>query len=56
MSGVPQDCPCSYRTKGSNGQVAPNPNGVLTWHAPDSEQYLSGVPIDSENSQRLGSG
>jgi hypothetical protein len=23
------------------------PTGVLTWHAPDSEQWLSGVPIAS---------
>jgi hypothetical protein len=29
---------------------------VLTWRAPDSEQYLSGVPIASKNSQLLGSG
>jgi hypothetical protein len=37
---------CSYRTKGSNGQLLQTPTGVLTWHAPDSEQYLFGAPPD----------
>jgi hypothetical protein len=48
--------------KGLQRSTAPNPNGWLTWHAPDSEQChvrcttgLSGVPIDSKVSQRLGS-
>jgi hypothetical protein len=40
--------------KGLERSTAPNPNGLLTWQASDSEQYpircttgLSGVPIDS---------
>jgi hypothetical protein len=40
--------------KGLQRSTAPNPNGLLTWHAPDNEQChvwcitgLSGVPIDS---------
>jgi hypothetical protein len=27
MSGVAPDCPVQLQDKGSNGQVAPNPNG-----------------------------
>jgi hypothetical protein len=63
MSGVPPDCPVQLQDKGFQRSTAPNPNGVLTWHAPDSEQCpvrcttgLFGVPIDSKLSQRLGSG
>jgi hypothetical protein len=36
--------------------IAPNPNGRLTWHSPDSEEWsvrcttrLSGVPIDTNS-------
>jgi hypothetical protein len=63
MSGVPPDCPVQLRDKELQRLTAPNPNSVLTWHAPDSEQCpiwctteLSGVPIDSKLSQWLGSG
>ena len=54
QSGVPPDCPVTQDDKRLQRSTAPNPNGLLTWHAPDSEQYtvrctigLSGVPIDS---------
>jgi hypothetical protein len=60
LSGVPPDCPVPQEDKGLQRSTTPNPNGQLTWHAPDSEQYsvrcttgLSGVPIDSKLSQRL---
>jgi hypothetical protein len=63
MFGVAPDCPVQLQKKGLQRSTAPNPNGVLMWHAPDSEQCpvrcttrLSGVPFDSKNSQRLGSG
>jgi hypothetical protein len=53
MSGVAPNCSvwhrtvrCSYRTKGSNGRPPQTPMGMLTWHTPDSEQYLSGAPPD----------
>jgi hypothetical protein len=35
---------CNYSTKASNGRLLQTPTGVLTWHAPDSEQYLFGAP------------
>jgi hypothetical protein len=51
MSGLPPDCPVQLQDKGLQRSTAPNPNGVLTWHAPDSEQCpvrcttgLSGAP------------
>jgi hypothetical protein len=50
---------CSTRLSGAAVPTVKSlqtPTGVLTWHAPDSEQYLSGVAIASKNSQRLGSG
>jgi hypothetical protein len=63
MSGVAPDCPVQLQDKGFQRSTAPNPNGMLTWHTQDSEQYpvrcttgLSGVPINSKNNQRLGSG
>jgi hypothetical protein len=63
LSGVPPDCPVPQEDKGLQQSITPNPNGRLTWHTPDNEQCsvrcttgLSGVPIDSKVSQRLGSG
>jgi hypothetical protein len=51
MSGVPPDCPVTVEDIRLQQSNAPNPNDVLTWHAPDSEQYpvrcttgLSGAP------------
>jgi hypothetical protein len=51
MSGVPPDCPVQLQDKGLKRSTAPNPNGLLTWHAPDIEQWpircttgLSGAP------------
>jgi hypothetical protein len=48
------DCPVPQEDIRLQQSTAPNPNGRLTWHAPDSEQYnvhcttgLSGVPIDN---------
>jgi hypothetical protein len=46
---------CNYRTRVPTVNSLQTPTGVLTWHAPDSEQWLSGVPITSKNSQRVGS-
>jgi hypothetical protein len=63
MSGVVPDSPVLLQDKWVQRSTAPNPNGVLTWSTPDSEQYpircttgLSGVPIDSKLNQQLGSG
>jgi hypothetical protein len=56
MYGVAPDCPVQLQDKGSNGRLLQTPTGVRTWRAPDSEQYMSGVPITSKTSQRLGSG
>jgi hypothetical protein len=51
MSGVPPDCPVQLQDKEVQRSTAPNPNSVLTWHTPDSEQChvrcttgLSGAP------------
>jgi hypothetical protein len=63
MSGVAPDCPVQLQDKGSNGQLSPNPNWcadvartgqwtMTVWCATG----LSGVPIASKLSQRLGSG
>jgi hypothetical protein len=56
LFGVPPDCPVPQKDKGLQRSTAPNPNGLLTWHAPDNEQChvlcttrLSGVPIDSSS-------
>src|SRR5688500_7243119 len=38
MSGVPPNCPMQLEDKGLQWSTAPNPNGQLTWHAPDTEQ------------------
>jgi hypothetical protein len=63
LSGVPPNCLVPQEDKGLQRSTAPNPNGWLMWHAPDSEQCsvryttgLSGVLIDSKVSQRPGSG
>jgi hypothetical protein len=61
LSGVPPDCPVLQEDRSPQLSTAPNPNGRLTWHSPDSEQCyiwctieLSSVPIDSKASQWLG--
>jgi hypothetical protein len=48
------DFPVPQKDKELQLSTAPNPNGLLTWHAPESEQCyvwcttgLSGAPIDS---------
>jgi hypothetical protein len=53
LSGVPPNCPVPQEDKVFQRSTAPNPNGLLTWHAPNNEQChvgcttgLSGVPID----------
>jgi hypothetical protein len=38
MSGVPPDCPVQLQDKVFQRSTAPNPNGVLTRRAPNSEQ------------------
>jgi hypothetical protein len=38
LSDVPPDCPVPQEDKGLQRSIAPNPNGWLTWYAPDSEQ------------------
>jgi hypothetical protein len=55
LSGVPPDCPVPQEDKWLQWSNAPNLNGWLTWHAPDSEQChvrcttgLSDVPIDNK--------
>jgi hypothetical protein len=56
MSDVPPDCPVQQEDKRLQWSTAPNPNGLLTWPTPVSEQYhvrcttgLSGVPINSND-------
>jgi hypothetical protein len=56
LSGVPSDSPVPQEDRRLQRSTAPNPNGRLTWHSPDSEQCsvrcttgLSGVPIDSND-------
>jgi hypothetical protein len=51
LSGVPPDCPVLQEDKGLQRSTARNPNGLLTWQAPDNEQChvrcttgLFGVP------------
>jgi hypothetical protein len=48
-----QTCPvwhrtvwCYYRTNNFNDRLLQTPMGMLTWRAPDSEQYMFGVPPD----------
>jgi hypothetical protein len=50
------DCLVPQEDKGLQWSTGPNPNGQLTWHAPDNEQChvrcttgLSGVPIDNND-------
>jgi hypothetical protein len=52
LYGVPPDCPVPQEDKGLQWPTAPNPNGLLTWQASDSEQChvwcttgLAGVPL-----------
>jgi hypothetical protein len=40
MFGVPPDTPVPQEDKELQQSTALNPNGLLTWQAPDSEQYL----------------
>jgi hypothetical protein len=54
LSGVPPDSLMLQEDRRLQWSTAPNPNGWLTWHSPDNEQWsvrcttgLSGVPIDS---------
>jgi hypothetical protein len=56
LFGVPPDCPMPQEDKVLQYSTAPNPNGLLTWHAPDNEQChvwcttgLFGVPIDNND-------
>jgi hypothetical protein len=56
LSSVPLDCLVQQEDKRLQRSTAPNPNGVLTWQTPDTEQChvrctigLSGVPIDSNS-------
>jgi hypothetical protein len=51
MSGVPPNCSVQQEDKRFQRSTAPNPNGLLMWQAPDSEQCpvrcttgLSSVP------------
>jgi hypothetical protein len=57
---VPPDCPMQQEDKRLQRSTALNPNDLLTWRAPDSEQChvwctieLSCVPVDNKVSQRL---
>jgi hypothetical protein len=38
LSGVPPDCPVHHKDRRLQQSMAPNPNGRLTWNAPDNEQ------------------
>jgi hypothetical protein len=49
-------CPVPQENKELQLSTAPNPNGLLMWHAPDNEQchvryntVMSGVPIDNND-------
>jgi hypothetical protein len=60
LSGVPPDYLVHQKDRRLQWSTAPKPNGRLTWHAPDSEQYyvqcttgLSNVPMDKAVSQWL---
>jgi hypothetical protein len=48
------DCPVQLEDKSSNGRPALTVG--LTWHAPDSAQWLSGAPIASSLLSGYGSG
>jgi hypothetical protein len=54
------DCPMCQKDRSLQRSTAPNPNGRMMWHTPDSEQYcvrcttgLSSVPINRAVSQQL---
>jgi hypothetical protein len=56
LSGVPPDCLMPQEDRRLQLLTAPNPNGRLTWHSPDTEQCsvrcttgLSGVLIDNND-------
>jgi hypothetical protein len=60
LSDVAPDCPVPQEDKASNGQLAPNPNGRLTWRRTGQRTVpvrwrtgLSGAPIASSLGQRL---
>jgi hypothetical protein len=38
VSGVPLDCPVPQEDKWLQRSTTPNPNGWLTWHAPDNDK------------------
>jgi hypothetical protein len=44
-----QSVRCSKKTKRLQRSTAPNPNGLLMWQAPDSEQCLVRCTIDSNS-------
>jgi hypothetical protein len=53
---IAPDCPMPQEDRRLPRLTAPNPNGRLTWHSPDSEQWsvrcttrLSGVSIDNND-------
>jgi hypothetical protein len=61
MYGVPPDYPVQQKDKRLQRSTAPNPNGQLTWHTPDNEQYhvrcttgLSGVPSTATARKMVG--
>jgi hypothetical protein len=39
LPGVPPDCPVHHKDRRSQWPTAQNPNGRLTWHALDNEQW-----------------
>jgi hypothetical protein len=49
MSGVPPDCPVHLQDKELQRSTAPNPNDVLTWHAPDNEHCPVQCAIDNND-------
>jgi hypothetical protein len=60
LSDVPPDYPMHQKDWSLQQSTTSNPNGRLTWHSPDSEQWsvrcttgLSGVPNGRAVSQRL---
>jgi hypothetical protein len=56
LFGAAPDCPGPLEDKSSNGRLRPNPNGWVTWLAPRTIRWrtgLSSAPIDSSHPQRL---
>jgi hypothetical protein len=49
MSGVTLDCAVQLQDKELQLSTAPNPNGMLMWHAQDSEQCPIRCAIDSND-------